>query len=121
MLTIDDICLEGDPALIRRLFKHYYYLESLRERSTGASNLMIEIAERFYGSGLTRDHRNAIRANLIHDRTQKESGEILGLGTRMVARLVTEGLDMMAQASFDAKGAATDRLDVLEVIPYVQQ
>lgn len=94
--TIDDLDL-SDPLHLRICIQEWNTLQSLSEQHLKVKDLFIELEEKWNKSNLTQHQKDSIRLYLIEGYTQKEAGNLLGLGIRTVAKSVEEGIGIMAE------------------------
>lgn len=105
VFNIDDIDL-NNPLHMEKCVENWDRLETMGEQYLKIKDLFIELEHRWDHTPLSSRHRNAIDLYLKAGYTQKESGEILGIGTRKVAQYVKEGIDMLASYG-ELNGRAT--------------
>lgn len=61
-------------------------------------DLRLELEDRWKAAGLSEDQKRAVTHHLIENRTQKETGELMNIGSRWVARIVERSVEKMAEA-----------------------
>lgn len=95
VFNINDIDLD-DSLHMRKCVENWDSLQTLGEQYLKIKDLYIEMEERWKNAPTTQQQRNAMILYLCQGYTQKESGEILGIGTRAVAKHVNDGIDILA-------------------------
>ncbi len=95
VFNINDIDL-NDPLHMRKCVEQWDSLSTLGDQYLKIKDLFIELEDRWDKAPTTQQQRNAISLYLCQGYTQKESGEILGIGTRAIAKHVNEGIEILA-------------------------
>lgn len=93
--NINDIDLDN-PLHLRICVSQWDAIETLSEQHLKVKDLFIELEDRWNNSSLTKQHKDAMNLYLIEGYTQKDAGDLLGIGTRAVAKFVDEGIELMA-------------------------
>jgi DNA-directed RNA polymerase specialized sigma24 family protein len=93
--NINDIDL-SDPLHLRRMIEEWHTVEILSENHIKVKDLFMELEARWINSPISDLQRSAIRLYLMEGYTQREAGERLGVGTRIIANAMNEGLEIMA-------------------------
>ncbi len=93
--SIEDLDL-SNPLHLRICIQEWNTIQSLSEQHLKVKDLFIELEDRWNKSNLSHHQRDSIQLYLIEGYTQRETGEMLNVGIRSVAKSVEEGIELMA-------------------------
>lgn len=86
----------SNPETLRQCLLNWNGLATLAEEYPKLADLKSDLDMRIKRAPLTDKHRRAIFYNLIWNKTQKDTGKLMGIGVRRAADLVEESLRILA-------------------------